>query len=188
MSLIFISYRRGDASHAAGRLYRELIDGFGRDAVFMDVDSIPPGADFVQYLEEKVAACKIMLAIIGGDWIDTVDEGGARRIESPLDFVRIEIEAALSRKIPVIPVLIDDTVMPKSEQLPDALQTLARRQALRISHTHFRADFDAMLGWLRRLLAHNGPKEAKAVRLADVASESVPTESLESARKHPQGR
>lgn len=156
MSAIFISYRRDDAAHAAGRLYDELTKEFGRDSIFMDVDSIPPGVDFVEYLEQKVAACKIMLAVIGAGWIDAAGETGSRRLLNPSDFVHIEIEAALRRGIPVIPVLVDATVMPLAEQLPRPLSKLATRQALRLTHRNFGADLDTALRWLRPMLRDSG--------------------------------
>ncbi len=83
-----------------------LVQQFGREAVFVDVDSIPFGVDFRTYLDEQVAKCDVFLAVIGPDW-----DGGQRhsegksRLEDPGDFVRIEIESALKRQIPVIPVL-----------------------------------------------------------------------------------
>jgi len=140
MSQIFISYRRHDDSHAAGRLYNELVPLVDRDRIFMDVDAIPPGADFVEVQDQKIATCEVLLAIIGPRWLDAKDEFGCRRIDRPDDFVRIEIAAALNRKIPVVPVLMDDALMPDAENLPDDLKALARCQAAVLSHRNFRTD------------------------------------------------
>lgn len=96
MSQVFISYRRQDQSHAAGRLYSELA---GADRIFMDVDAIPLGVDFVEVLERKVATCEVLLAVIGSGWLDAKDEAGCRRLDRSDDFVRIEFASALKRQI-----------------------------------------------------------------------------------------
>ena len=62
---IFISYRREDASYPAGRLYDNLQSRFPQNEIFMDVDSIKPGIDFVQTIEERVGACDVLVAVIG---------------------------------------------------------------------------------------------------------------------------
>jgi TIR domain len=137
---VFISYRRDDNSHAAGRLFSELSHFMPRERIFMDVDAIPPGADFVDVLGEKVAACGVLLAVIGPDWLDARDATGQRRLDDPNDFVRVEIAAALQRKIPVVPILLDNTPMPRADTLPDELKPLARRNAVPLSHLRFSSD------------------------------------------------
>ena len=129
MTKIFISYRRQDSKAIAGRIFDRLEARFGRDAVFMDIDSIPPGVDFHEWLNESVAKASVVLALIGRGWVDALDERGLKRLENPNDFVRIEIEAALARKIPVIPLLIDGAPFPRIEELPPSLQPLTRRNA-----------------------------------------------------------
>src|SRR5215470_5021823 len=94
---IFISYRREDAAHAAGRLVDRLEKTYQRDQIFMDIDNIEPGVDFVKALSEKVLGCDVLLAIIGPNWLDVTDDNGRRRLDSPYDFVSIEIETALKR-------------------------------------------------------------------------------------------
>jgi TIR domain len=96
---IFISYRRDDSGgHAAGRVTDRLEREFGRDLLFIDVDSIPPGRNFVDVLREEVAKCGVLIAVIGPDWLDAHDKDGNRRLDNPNDFVRIEIATALQRK------------------------------------------------------------------------------------------
>jgi formylglycine-generating enzyme required for sulfatase activity len=129
MAEVFISYRRQDAKAIAGRIFDRLEARFGRDAVFMDIDSIPPGVDFPEWLSENVAQASVVLALIGHAWVDARDEQGQRRLDNPNDFVRIEIEAALARKIPVVPLLIDGAPFPRIEELPTSLQPLTRRNA-----------------------------------------------------------
>src|SRR5262245_32927061 len=116
---IFINYRRGDDPGNTGRLFDQLEDVFPREQLFMDVDSIPPGRDFVRALEEQVAECDVLLAIIGKGWLDARDDAGVRRLDKPDDFVRIEIESALKQDKLVIPVLVQDARMPRAEELPD---------------------------------------------------------------------
>ena len=129
MTKIFISYRRQDSKAIAGRIFDRLEAKFGGDAVFMDIDSIPPGADFHEWLNESVAKASVLLALIGRGWVDARDEHGLKRLDNPNDFVRIEIEAALARKITVIPLLIDGAPFPRVEELPASLQPLTRRNA-----------------------------------------------------------
>jgi len=104
---IFINYRRDDSIGMAGRLHDRLAQTFGRDKLFMDVDHIPVGVDFVTHLNNQVAACDIMLVVIGPNWLTANDEAGQRRLDQPDDFVAIEIAAALARDIRVIPVLVE---------------------------------------------------------------------------------
>jgi hypothetical protein len=131
---IFISYRRGEDAGFAGRLFDRLERTFRRKALFMDVDSIAPGQDFVSILEARVAECDVLLALIGRGWLAATDATGRRRLDNPEDFVRIEIATALTQAKRVIPVLIDDVPMPRSEDLPEVLKPLARRQATHLSH------------------------------------------------------
>ena len=110
---IFISYRRDDSRHAAGRLVDRLAQIFPRDQLFMDIDAIEPGLDFEEVINEKLEACDVMLAVIGPNWATSRDESGALRLEDPDDFVRLEIAAALKRDIRVIPVLVDGAKIPE---------------------------------------------------------------------------
>jgi tetratricopeptide (TPR) repeat protein len=142
---IFINYRREDSISIAGRLQDRLSQTFGRKNIFMDVDHIPAGVDFVAYLNSQVAACKIILVVIGPHWLEAKDENGGRRIDNPDDFVTIEIATALARNIRVIPVLVDGAHMPKAGELPDPLKTLARRQAVEVRQVHFGRDAEALV-------------------------------------------
>jgi hypothetical protein len=115
---IFISYRRDDSAGYAGRVHDQLVERLGSN-VFMDVDGIPLGSNFVKALNDEVAKCSALLAVIGPDWLDARDKKtGQRRLENPHDFVRVEIGAALTRQIPVIPILLEGTTIPSEDQLP----------------------------------------------------------------------
>jgi formylglycine-generating enzyme required for sulfatase activity len=146
---VFISYRRDDSAGHAGRLHDRLERELGRDLLFMDVDAIPLGVNFVKVVGEEVAKCDVLLAIIGPNWLDARDESGNRRIESSTDFVRIEIATALNRDIPVIPILLEGTRVPKAEQLPDDLKELALRNGLDVRHASFHNDVDKLIRSLK---------------------------------------
>ena len=94
---IFISYRREDASGHAGRLYDRLCERFGKNRLFMDVDTLELGLDFVEGIEHAIGSAGVLLAVIGRSWIRVEDEHGKRRLDDPNDFVRLEIAGALER-------------------------------------------------------------------------------------------
>ena len=150
---IFISYRRDDSPHAAGRLYDSLTRSFRREQLFMDIDAIDPGLDFVKVIEEKVSACDVLIAVIGPSWLTVRNEEGVRRLDDPNDFVRLEIETALKRDVRVIPVLVDAATIPKASDLPESLRPLIRRNAVRIAHDRFAADATGLVAALQRVVA-----------------------------------
>jgi hypothetical protein len=131
---IFLSYRRSDAGSFAGRLHDHLSVKY---PVFRDVSGIAPGEDFRKRLDEALGRCRVLLAVIGDEWLDSRDEHGRRRIENSEDWVRQEISRALARNVPVIPVLVDEARMPRPEDLPEDLKPLADRQAVRIIDAYF---------------------------------------------------
>ena len=143
---IFISYRRADSADITGRLYDRLTGHFGKSAVFKDVDSIPPGIDFKEHLEKAVGKCKVFLAVIGGQWLESSDSMQNNRLQDPRDFVRIEMEAALNRNILFIPLLVRGASMPPEEKLPLSLQKLVYRNALPIRpDPDFHRDVDRLI-------------------------------------------
>jgi hypothetical protein len=150
---VFISYRREETAYAAGWLYDRLRDRFGAGRIFKDIDNIEPGDDFVESITTAVGSCDVLLALIGEGWLTLADESGARRLANPQDFVRLEIEAALSRGVRVVPLLISGARMPRQEQLPASLAPLVRRQALELTPTRFAADTARLLSVLERTLA-----------------------------------
>ena len=147
---IFISYRREDSRYPARRLYEALTRIFPPGDVFMDVDSIPPGDDFVKILEGWVQQCDVLLALIGPDWVNCTDpQTKRRRLDNPDDFVRIEIRGALDRGIQVVPVLLDAAPMPTADQLPDDIKALVRRQAEFVEYRTFDTDIEHLIRRLR---------------------------------------
>ena len=150
---VFINYRREDAAPYAGRLYDRLTAHFGEDQVFIDIDQIEPGEDFVEAINRKVATCDIAIVAIGPHWLHASDPSGKRRLDDKEDFVRIEIVAALQREIRIIPVLVGGAQMPGKHDLPEALAPLSRRNAIELSETRFHADVNRLIEAIERAFA-----------------------------------
>lgn len=150
---IFISYRREETAYPAGWLYDRLADRYGNGQVFKDVDSIQLGDDFVEAITRAVGSCDVVLVLIGDEWLTITDEQGRRRLDDPDDFVRLEIQAALTRNVRVIPILVDRATMPRPEELPDSLAKLVRRQALEFSPARFEFDTSRLFKVLDGTLA-----------------------------------
>jgi hypothetical protein len=143
---VFISYRRDDSADITGRIYDRLIQHFSREIVFKDVDSIPLGIDFRQHLENALSQCRVLLAIVGSDWAGSETAAGKRRIDDPRDHLRLELEIALSRNIPVIPVLVRRASIPAEDQLPPSLRSLAYRNGIQVRpDPDFHGDMDRLI-------------------------------------------
>jgi hypothetical protein len=148
---VFVNYRRENSAAYAGRIHDRLESEFGRDNLFMDVDAVPLGADFVRILGDEVGRCDVLLALMGPGWCDVRDEDGNRRLDNPTDFIRIEIATALQRNIRVIPILLDGARIPSERQLPEDLVGLVRRNGLNVRHDSFHGDINKLIGALREL-------------------------------------
>lgn len=153
MDGIFISYRRDDSAGYAGRLYDRLAGHFGPDRVFMDVEGIEPGTDFVKAIENAVASCRVLIVLIGDEWLTAADARGRRRLDDPHDFIRLETSAALARDIRVVPVLLDRASMPAQDELPEDLRPLVRRQAVELNHKQWEATSSDLIRTLEKILA-----------------------------------
>src|SRR5579862_4825608 len=142
---IFISYRREDSSSDARALAHDLADAFGAQAVFLDV-SMPGGDTWPARLHDELANASVVLALVGRDWLMSTDTWNRRRIDSPADWVRQEIEAALGDPSKLlIPVLLHGATLPPKEALPASLANLADRQARPLSHETWRGQVDALV-------------------------------------------
>lgn len=153
MPALLISYRRQDSAAHAGRLYDRLVAHYGRDAVFMDIDTIRPGEDFVAAIERALGRAGAVLVLIGPRWAEFTDSAGRRRLDDPGDFVRLEVATALGAGARVIPVLVGGAVMPDAPALPGDVAAIARRQAFKLSDERFHADVDALIAFLDGLEA-----------------------------------
>lgn len=179
---VFLCYRREDTSGYARHLADTLVEGLGEESVFIDLDSLAPGEDFVQAIDAALAGCDTVLVLIGTHWLDK-DKRRQRRLDDPDDFVRREVEWALSRDLKVLPVLVGGAAMPSSRELPPSLSTLARLNAFEISDRRWHYDVSALLtaiqgfppaavGVTREAPRHSLPTELTSLvgRDADVAS------------------
>ena len=153
MSRIFISYRRDDTAPYASHLYENLAARFGDDNLFMDIDTLEPGVDFVEAIENAVGMCDIVLVLIGRQWLSIKDAEGQRRLDNPEDFVRLEVATALERNIRVIPLLVEGAAMPRSTELPELLQKLTRRNAAPLRSADWRSDVGRLITALEKVLA-----------------------------------
>ena len=178
---IFISYRREDAAYAAGWLYDRLSEQFGSAQVFKDVDSLQPGDDFVEKITAAVGSCDVLLAVIGPDWVSAADERGTPRLQHRGDFVRVEIEAALARRVRVIPLLVEGAQMPQADDLPPTLAPLVRRHALELTSGRFNRDADDLVTVLRKAITASTEERATATV---IHQRVLPSQEPTTARPH----
>ncbi len=156
---IFISYRRSGSPKDANLVFHHLSSVFGAEQVFMDVNGIRPGDDFVEVLEQQLADCTVLLALIGPDWLQARNEHGERKLDDEDDFVRVEIRTALQRRMRVVPLLLDGAPMPRKVDLPEDLHPMVRKQGLPVDATnlhHFRSAMGRLEEVLRDSLASGG--------------------------------
>lgn len=155
---IFVSYRREDSREITGRICDRLNAEFGRETVFRDVDSIPAGVDFREHIGNTIEHCDVLLAIIGNQWLEAKNSKGERRLELAGDPLRVEIESALSKEIPVIPVLVKNANMPEADELPESLQPLAYRNAIIIpGEPYFHHGVDRLIAELEKAVSPETP-------------------------------
>ncbi len=157
-SKIFINYRKDDSPWNSLALYQELIKHFGKENIFKDLNTILPGTDFIESIEDALESCDVLLVLISEHWLDIKDKNGNRRINNPDDFVRIEIASALRRNIKVIPVLFDNAVLPAASELPEDLKKLSHRQSIEIDKTRFDADTARLVATIKSILQATAKK------------------------------
>jgi hypothetical protein len=148
MTTVFISYRRRDSAASAGRLYDRLRSEFGKDNLFMDIDTIGAGTNFTEAIERGVKQSDVVLAVIGDKWLSGGASETTNRLHEQDDYVRWELSAALSNRKLIIPVLIDGAEMPDEALLPEELKPLRQFQALKLNNDQFDANYDTLRGKL----------------------------------------
>jgi hypothetical protein len=177
---IFLSYRRQETAWPAGRLYDVLVEHFPPDQVFKDVDNIEPGDEFVERITAAVGSCDVLLALIGPQWLTITNKKGQRRLDDPGDYVRLEIETALTRKIRVIPILVDDARMPGADELPANLAPLVRRNAVEINPITF--DTKRLISTVQKTLAALKVSDTTTVSASPTSEADRATSRLGSLR------
>lgn len=175
MTSVFVSYRRDDSAGHAGRLFDDLVDVYGRERLFRDIDSIRPGDDFTQVLERQLTACRVLLAVIGPRWLEAA-EAGRPRLHDPDDYVRMELAAALGREdVRVLPVYVHDAEAPAPETLPEEVRPLAFRQGIELRDSRWNDDVQHLVeiigrpGGMRRMLTRPVAWAAAAAAVLAVA-------------------
>jgi hypothetical protein len=154
---IFINYRKDDSNWNALALYNDLQKYFSKDQLFKDFNAILPGDDFVVSIQNALNKCDVLLVVIGKNWLYMEGADGKRRLDDPDYFVRLEVATALERGIQVVPVLFDDTPMPKAEELPENLRSLVRRQFIEIDPKRFDDDVRKLAESLKKIMPGEGP-------------------------------
>jgi hypothetical protein len=185
---IFISYRREDAPGYAGRLYDRLRDEFGRDNVFIDVDTLRPGDDFVEAIRDRLAGCDPMLVVIGPRWISAVDGQEKRRLDDENDYVRLEVQTALERGVRTIPVLVERAAMPQPLDLPEPIRPLSRRHAIELSDTRWEYDIQTLVDTINVQRPPDVPVDEPVVprpAVRPVTHESIPTHDRPASPRQP---
>jgi hypothetical protein len=160
---IFVSYRRDESAGYAGRIADSLVEHFGEQKVFRDIDSLEPGLDFVEAIESALDSSEVLIAVIGRNWLTATDSAGQKRLENPDDYVRVEIATALRRNIRVIPLLVQGASVPSAKELPDDLAPLSRRNAFKLHDTSWRDDIRRLLTTLERVVGERVVEEERPV-------------------------
>lgn len=157
---IFVNYRRDDSAPHALSVAQYLERRFGASNVFIDIDRLRAGENFPEVLEERLADCDVVLVVIGPNWLKAPGEDGSSRLEDPKDWVRLEIERTMARKITLIPVLVAGGELPKRDELPESIRALVDFNAVTVTTNGFRHemaglanDIEALRGPQRRRLA-----------------------------------
>lgn len=167
MAGIFISYRRSDSAAMCDRIYAALANHFGKDMVFKDVDNIPLGVNFSDYIRQTLEKSSVAVVIIGRAWLDTTDAQGQRRLDDQDDWVRLEIEQALALKLPVIPLRVDGAPMPGAASLPPSLTGLLTQNGWEIHYDpYFQTDMRFVTAGLERYLSSQQARQAAAQQAA----------------------
>ncbi|GEM_PF-1352902 len=170
LPIIFLSYRRDDSAGHVGRLYDALTARFGSQRIFVDIDHISPGQDFIQVVDDAVGRCAVLLIVMGKRWAGT-GRVGKRRIDDPGDFVRLEVVGGLRRTgLRMIPVLVGGAKMLGPAELPEDLRELSRRNAFELSDTRWKEDVARLINELDRVM---GPMATPVTPVAAIQTPIV---------------
>jgi hypothetical protein len=147
---VFISYRRSDSHAHAGRLADFLSSRLGKEHVFIDVDNIPAGREFFEFISDTMARTDVLVVVIGPNWQSVTDGEGTRRLDDPADIVRRETEAAFARGAKVVPVLVDGATMPAESALPDSLKPITAINAFSLPNRGWNVAATELVAALKR--------------------------------------
>jgi hypothetical protein len=165
MPAIFVSFRKADERVGRERVYRALVEHFGRNAVFKSGEEIPPGTDFASQLLRHAADCPVMLVMIGSTWLDARDKAGQRLLDRDEDWVRREICTALRAGNRIMPVLLGDSVLlPGAQELPSEIAQLSGLQFVRVGNARNDAGIKRLIDDLTATLPALADEDAASSR------------------------
>ncbi len=176
MPRIAISYRREDSGVITGRIFDRLVTHYGRDSIFRDIDDIPPGVDFRAQINGVLDESDIVLALVGPRWIGS--RGGQTRLSDEADPVRVEIETALRKGVPLIPVLVLRGTMPRVSQLPETMKDFAYRNGVQVDAGQ---DFDVHVSRLLRAMDRILQQKTEGTPACEPQMDEAPDASTEIA-------
>jgi hypothetical protein len=135
----------------------------------MDVTSINPGQNFIDALTNRLSTCKAIIVVIHPTWATSTSSSGQVRLLEKSDVVRLEIEQAIVRKVPIFPVLVDNATMPERDRLPESIRPIGDLHALEIGNDNFDLDTDRLIGAINRTTGIRKWSSRKRMRQASVA-------------------
>jgi hypothetical protein len=135
---IFICYRRTDRDFARN-IERELTASFGAQTVFLDFDQVKGGQRWKTKVLEVLDDRPVMVTLITTRWNSR--QKGKPKLLYEEDHVRFELEAALERDLPIVPVLYERANWPKPSDIPTTLHSVLGFQRVPVSHERW--DHDA---------------------------------------------
>lgn len=172
MAKLFVSYRRNDTKWITAHLCAYLEGHFGVNSVFRDVDSVPLSVDVREHIRKVIDTCDVLIAVVGPSWFE-MDSSGKSRLDDKADWVRLEIAAALAKKMPVVPLLVDGAEMPKPQQLPEELRDFAYKNAASFDLINFKSQIARLVKALDQLLPI--PLPAPAYQSSRILSGAAPS-------------
>jgi nudix-type nucleoside diphosphatase (YffH/AdpP family) len=184
MIKIAISYRRSDSADVTGRIFDRLVQKYGKDSVFRDIDNIPFGIDFREVVNNALQNTDALIAIVGPDWRGSRSHGSPR-INDENDFVRIEVKTALKRNIPVIPVLVGGAAFPEPADLPDSMRDFSFRNAANVdSGRNFDTDIERLMRSMDQLFKLRGLEIGSGQRREGTRAQQAPPRMGRRGRVH----
>jgi hypothetical protein len=177
---IFVSYRREDTDGYAGRIADLLSQRFSPEKLFIDVDTILPGTGYPEVIQKKLDSCDVLLAVMGPKWSTAVDSNGNKRLDNSADWVRREIETALQRQIPVVPVLVGNAKLPMADELPRELRPLLLQQAWAVTPQGFRDKVNSLGLQLEKVMHDEEAKRASIERQRRIEESKAELEEYKS--------
>lgn len=177
-SNIFINYRREDSSGYSLAIYNELIKWYDREMIFKDFNTIEPGEDFSESIENALNSCTILLVLVADNWMDILKKREERRGEP--DFVRMEIATALSKGVYTIPIVLNRASILIEDELPDDLKKIAKRQCLDLDPTRFETDFLKLVKVIDKKLNidRNGPDVQEKLKQGSIPQQNFPVKEI----------